>query len=58
MIIEDIASGLNTSDIMTKQTGRPLFARHVDNLSGRALIRSQIKLKIAMLVTKNKRNLV
>ena len=51
MIIEDIASGLNTSDIMTKQTGRPLFARHVDNLSGRALIRSQIKLKIAMIAS-------
>jgi hypothetical protein len=33
--LEDVASGLNSSDILTKQTGPLLFARHVDNLSGR-----------------------
>jgi hypothetical protein len=33
--LEDIASGLNASDILTKQTGPLLFARHVDNLAGR-----------------------
>ena len=33
--LEDVASGLNSSDILTKQTGPLLFARHVDNISGR-----------------------
>jgi hypothetical protein len=33
--LEDVASGLNASDILTKQTGPLLFARHVDNLTGR-----------------------
>ena len=33
--LEDVSSGLNASDILTKQTGPILFARHVDNLSGR-----------------------
>ena len=33
--LEDVASGLNTSDVVTKQTGGILFARHVDNLTGR-----------------------
>ena len=33
--IEDIASNLNAADIVTKQTGPILFARHVDNITGR-----------------------
>jgi hypothetical protein len=37
IILEDCASGLNASDIATKQTGGILFARHLDNISGRLL---------------------
>ena len=33
--LEDVVSGLNSSDILTKQTGPLLFAHHVDNISGR-----------------------
>jgi hypothetical protein len=33
--LEDVASGLNTSDVVTKQTGGILFTRHVNNLTGR-----------------------
>jgi len=32
--LEDCASGLNASDLATKQTGGILFARHLDNISG------------------------
>ncbi len=35
--LEDCASGLNASDIATKQTGGILFARHLDNISGRLI---------------------
>jgi hypothetical protein len=36
--LEDCASGLNASDdIVTKQTGGILFARHLDNISGRLI---------------------
>ena len=31
--LKDVASRLNASDILTKQTGPMLFALHVDNLS-------------------------
>ena len=33
--LEDVASGLNSSDILTKQTGPLLLACHVDNICGR-----------------------
>ena len=33
--LEDVASGLNAADVVTKQTGGILFARHVDNITGR-----------------------
>jgi hypothetical protein len=35
LALEDVASGLNAADIITKQTGSILFARHLDNISGR-----------------------
>jgi hypothetical protein len=33
--LEDVASGLNAADAITKQTGGILFARHLDNITGR-----------------------
>ena len=33
--LEDIASGLNATDAITKQTGGILFAQHLDNITGR-----------------------
>ena len=33
--LANVASGLTTSDVITKQTGGILFARHVNNLTGR-----------------------
>jgi hypothetical protein len=33
--LEDVASGLNAADAVTKQTGGILFAQHVDNITGR-----------------------
>jgi hypothetical protein len=33
--LADVASGLTISDVITKQTGGILFARHVNNLTGR-----------------------
>ena len=33
--LEDVASGLNAADAVTKQTGGILFARHVDDITGR-----------------------
>jgi hypothetical protein len=35
--LADCASGLNASDLATKQTGGILFARHLDNISGRLI---------------------
>ena len=32
--LEDVASGPNAADAVTKQTGDILFARHVDNITG------------------------
>jgi hypothetical protein len=33
--LEYVASGLNAADAITKQTGGILFARHLDNITGR-----------------------